>query len=79
MDPDRRLLKALGIMIDRHLPKAHRLLAVLKEPTPEMQCLRALLTEDGHYPSRRTLERWLKAILTAVPAQIGCLGARWSS
>ena len=60
-------------MIVRQLPRVHRLLAVLAEPTPEMQRLRALLTEDGRYPTRRTFDRRLKAIPDTLPAQIGCL------
>src|SRR4029077_8295853 len=72
--PDRLFLKALVIMIVRQLPRVHRLLAVLAEPTSEMQHLRALLTEDGRYPTRRTFERRLKAMPDPLPAQIGCLG-----
>lgn len=71
---DRLFLKALVIMIVRHLHKVHELLTVLEQPTPEMQILRALLTENGRYPSRRTWERRLKTIPTILPAQIGCLG-----
>jgi Transposase DDE domain len=71
---DRLFLKALVIMIVRHLPTVHALLAVLEQPTPEMQALRVLLYEQGRYPSRRTWERRLKAIPTTLPAQIGCLG-----
>jgi hypothetical protein len=72
--PDRLFLKALVIMIVRHLPKVHSLLAVLEQPTPEMQQLRALLTEHGRYPARRTWERRLRAMPDTLPAQIGCLG-----
>lgn len=72
--PDRLFLKALVIMIVRHLHKVHELLSVLQEPTAEMQALRALLTENGRYPSRRTWERRLKAMPDTLPAQIGCLG-----
>src|SRR5438874_3265263 len=71
---DRLFLKALVIMIVRHLPTVHALLAVLDQPTPEMQALRALLQEQGRYPSRRTWERRLQAIPATLPAQIGCLG-----
>ena len=67
-------LKGLAIMIVRHLHKLHGLLSVLEQPTSEMQTLRALLTENGCYPSRRTWERRLKAIPMTLPAQIGCLG-----
>jgi hypothetical protein len=69
---DRLFLKALVIMVVRHLPKVHSLLAVLAEP--EMGPLRALLTENGRYPTRRTFERRLRAIPERLPAQIGCLG-----
>jgi hypothetical protein len=71
---DHLFLKALVIMIVRHLHKVHELLSVLEQPTPEMQTLRALLTENGRYPSRRTWERRLKTIPATLPAQIGCLG-----
>jgi hypothetical protein len=71
---DRLFLKALVIMIVRRLPKVHLLLAVLDEPTPEMQRLRAVLTEQGRYPTRRTWERRLRALPATLPAQIGCLG-----
>jgi hypothetical protein len=72
--PDQLFLKALVIMIVRHLHKVHELLSVLAQPTPEMETLRALLTVKGRYPSRRTWERRLKAIPESLPAQIGCLG-----
>jgi len=72
--PDRLFLKALVIMIVRHLHKVHELLAVLDQPTDEMRTLRALLTENGHYPARRTWERRLKALPDTLPAQISCLG-----
>ena len=71
---DRLFLKALVIMIVRRLVSVHELLSVLVEPTPEMQTLRALLTEQGRYPSRRTFERRLAALPATLPAQIGCLG-----
>ena len=72
--PDRLFLKALVIMIVRHLRRPHELLSVLAQPTAEMQTLRALLTEQGHYPTRRTWERRLKGLPESLPAQIGCLG-----
>jgi Transposase DDE domain len=71
---DRLFLKALVIMIVRHLHTVHELLSVLAQPTQEMTVLRALLTEQGRYPARRTWERRLKAIPETLPAQIGCLG-----
>jgi DDE family transposase len=72
--PDRLFLKALVIMIVRHLHTDHELLAVLAEPTAEMQALRGRLTHAGRFPGRRTWERRLAALPTTLPAQIGCLG-----
>jgi hypothetical protein len=72
--PDRLFLKALVIMIVRHLHKVHELLSVLEQPTVEMQKLRNMLTKNGCYPSRRTWERRLKGLPESLPAQIGCLG-----
>ena len=69
---DRLFLKALVIMVVRHLPKVHSLLAVLEEP--EMRPVQALLMEDGRYPTRRTFERRLRLMPEGVPAQIACLG-----
>ena len=60
---DRLLLKALVIRIVKHLAQVHTLLAVLDQPTPEMRRRRALLTENGRYPTRRTWERRLKRLL----------------
>jgi len=71
---DRVFLKALVIMIVRHLHKVHELLSVLEQPTVEMATLRGLLSQDGRFPSRRTWERRLKALPATLPAQIGCLG-----
>ncbi len=51
---DRLFLKALVIMIVRHLHTVHELLTVLEQPTPEMQLLRTMLTERGKFPCRRT-------------------------
>ena len=71
---DRLFLKAIIIMIVRNLHKVHELLSVLELPTPEMQELRILLSQDGRFPSRRTWERRLKAIPEYLPAQIAYLG-----
>jgi hypothetical protein len=71
---DRLFLKALVIMIVRHLHTVHELLSVLAQPTAEMNCLRELLCEQGRFPARRTWERRLKALPATLPAQIGCLG-----
>lgn len=74
---DRLFLKALVIMIVRRLHRVHELLAVLEQPTADMQRLRACLAEAGRYPSRRTFERRLAALPDTLPAQIGC--AEWLS
>lgn len=72
--PDRLFLKALVIMIVRHLHTVYELRSVLDQPTAEMLTLRALLTIEARYPTRRTWERRLKALPASLPAQIGCLG-----
>jgi Transposase DDE domain len=72
--PEKLFLKALVIMIVKHLHKVHELLSVLNEPTVEIQQLRSLLTENGRYPARRTWERRLKGLPASLPAQIGCFG-----
>jgi hypothetical protein len=72
--PERLFLKALVIMLVRGVPTVGGLLAILEQPTPEMQALRGRLTEHGRYPSRRTWERRLSAVPATLPAQIGCLG-----
>jgi hypothetical protein len=73
--PERLFLKALVVMVVRHLPTVHAFLSVLAQPTAEMEQLRRLLTEDGRFPSRRTWERRLGRIPERLPAQIACLGA----
>jgi hypothetical protein len=71
---DRLFLKALVIMIVKRLATVPLLLAVLDQPTLDMQQLRAHLHERGRYPSRRTFERRLALIPETLPAQIACLG-----
>jgi hypothetical protein len=72
--PERLFLKALVIMLVRHLHTPHELLAVLAEPTAEMETLRHRLCHDGRFPCRRTWDRRLAALPATLPAQIGCLG-----
>jgi|SRR5579859_628370 len=71
---DRLFLKALVMMIVKHVHTPYELLTVLAQDTPEMVALRALLTEHGRYPTRRTWERRLAALPDKLPAQIRCLG-----
>ena len=72
--PDRLFLKALVIMIIRHLHTVHEFLTVIDQDTVEMRALRPLLTLDGAFPTRRTWERRLQSLPERLPAQIGCLG-----
>jgi hypothetical protein len=71
---DHLFLKAVVIMVVRHLSTVHELLAVLAQPTAEMQYLRQFLTVNGQFPSRRTWERRLDTLPDTLPAQIACLG-----
>jgi hypothetical protein len=61
-------------MLVRHLHRPGELLAVLDEPTAEMRQVRALLSQGGQWPCRRTWERRLGRLPDTLPAQIGCLG-----
>src|SRR5919199_4929222 len=74
VSPDHLCLKALVLMLVRHLCTVHELLAVLEQPPPAMQLLRAEVLEQGKFPARRTWERRLQALPSTLPAQIGCLG-----
>lgn len=61
-------------MIVRHRHRVHDWLSVLDEPTAERRLVRALLTEAGRFPTRRTWERRLNALPHTLPAQSGGLG-----
>jgi Transposase DDE domain len=70
---ERVFLKAVVVMVVRHLATVHALLAVLEQP--DMTAVRGALTdEQGRFPARRTWERRLKALPTHLPAQIALLG-----
>lgn len=71
---ERLFLKAVLIMIVRHITTVHGFLQVLQEETTEMQELRSRLTEQGRFPSRRTWERRLQTMPTTLPDQIACVG-----
>ena len=71
---ERLFLKAAVVMVLKRLPTVHALLAVLEQPTPEMRRLRALLTEGGRFPARRTWERRLGTLPAGLPERIACLG-----
>jgi hypothetical protein len=72
---DRLFLKALVIMVTKHLTSVHELYTVLTQPTAEMQTVRDVLAEHGRLPTRRTFERRLETITPTLPAQIASLGA----
>lgn len=71
---DRLMLKALLIMIIRRLYSAWALLRFLEQAEPVVAQLRALLTEQGRFPCRRTWERRLQRLPATLPGRIGCLG-----
>ena len=72
---DRLIVKAVVIMVIRRLYTAYSLLAFLEQGTDLTEALRDLLrTEAGHFPSRRTWERRLKALPDTLPDWIGALG-----
>lgn len=74
--PDKFFLKALVIMIIRQVHTPSGLLAILGQPSAEMQALRQQLTlPNGKFACRRTWERRLVDIPSALPAQIACLGS----
>src|SRR4051812_40304484 len=67
--PDRRFLKALVVMLVRHLHTVHEVLTVLGQPPAELRQLRALLVRPaGRFPTRRTWERRLAALPATLPA-----------
>ena len=73
--PDRLFLKALVIMIIQQVHTACGLLAILEQPTAEMELLRKELSlSDGRFACRRTWKRRLDAIPESLPAQIACFG-----
>ena len=71
---DRLFLKALVIMLVRNVSTVSGLIAILEQPTWEMEALRGRLSEQGRFPSRRTWECRLATLPNSLPARIGCLG-----
>jgi Transposase DDE domain len=65
-------MKAVVVMVVRHLPSVHALFAVLEQP--EMAAVRAALSEDGCFPSRRTFERRLARVPARLSEQIALVG-----
>jgi len=76
---EKLILKALVIMIIRRLYSAYALLTFLEQDDPVIKQLRALLYEDGQFPSRRTWERRLGKVPDKLPALIGCFGRHLSA
>lgn len=71
---DRLIVKALVIMVIRRVYSAYSLLAFLDRDTDLTRALRAELTDtQGRFPSRRTWERRLQALLDTLPGLVGCL------
>lgn len=68
------IVKALVVMIIRHVYSASARLAFLQQEDSVSVRLRELLVENGRVPSRRTWERRLKARPEYLPGLIGCLG-----
>jgi hypothetical protein len=71
---DRLIMKALVIMIIRRLYTADALLAFLNQDDPLPRQLHSLLSEQRHFPSRRTWERRLAALPPSLPGLIGYVG-----
>lgn len=71
---DGLFLKALIVMVLKRLHRVNELLAVLGEPTSEMDAVREFLFEHGRLPSRRTFERRLRTLPETLPERIGLLG-----
>ena len=71
---DRLILKALLIMIIRRLYSAYALLSFLEQDDEVSKELKQLLHENGSFPTRRTLERRLKALPESLPGLIGYFG-----
>jgi hypothetical protein len=73
---DHLILKALVVMLVRHVWTVHGLLALVAEPTTPMARVRAHLTDpQGRFPSRRTWERRLARLAGSLPLLIALLGA----
>jgi hypothetical protein len=70
-------LKALILMIVRHLHTVHELLSVLEQDTPEMRTLHPFLTIKGQFPTRRTWERRLQALPSRLPPRLVVWAALW--
>jgi hypothetical protein len=71
---DQLIVKALVVMIIRRLYTAWAVLAFLHQEDSVVQRLRALLTEEGRLPTRRTWERRLAALPPTLPSLLGRRG-----
>ena len=69
--PDKIFLKALVIMIVRQVHTPFGLLAILAQPSAEMQALRQQLTlPSGKFACRRTWERRMASIPDTLPKSL---------
>jgi hypothetical protein len=71
---DTLFVEALIVMIIRRLSTAYALRHFLAQDDPVVQRIRPLLTEQGHFPTRRTWERRCATLPARLPALLGCLG-----
>jgi hypothetical protein len=71
---DQLFVKALVVMIVKHLHSVNELRLVLAQPTPEMERLRLEFMVKAKFPTRRTWERRLKALPDQLSAQIALFG-----
>src|SRR5262249_43763483 len=71
---DTLFVKALIVMIIRRLSTAYALLSLLAPDDPVAHQIRPWLSEDGHFPTRRTWERRFAPLPARLPALLGCLG-----
>lgn len=71
----RLIVKALVVMVLKRWYRVGTFYAAVTQPTPEMRQLRAHLTEDGRFPSRRTWDRRLGDLPPILPALIAAVGA----
>jgi len=62
------------LMAFRHIRSGYALWRFLAQPVPEAVMLRQALFHGGPMPSRRTIERRLAALPTALEAEIAVLG-----
>ena len=71
---ERVFVKVALVMLVQHWPRVQECYEALHQPSAEMERLRAELSERGRFPSRRTLNRRVKAVAEQLPRVIGWMG-----